>query len=749
MPGNLTLSLRTAQSALLTSQSVLDSIANNISNVNTPGYSRKISNLEARVVNGNGAGVQLSSISRNVDEGILKTLRQETSALNTYSAQESYFLRLQNSFGAPGDNTSISHVMSEFVSSMEQLALSPEKILEQSDVVRRGVEMANQLQNMSQTVQDLRLQADRELDSIVTEINNLTASIGQMNDNIVKTEVVSRDTTDLKDQRDQALTRLSELIDVRYFIRAGGDMVVFAANGQTLVDASANELLFNPASFISSASTKSEGDLSGVYANTISTSNDISGTLTDGKLKGLLDLRDVTLPNMQSQIDELSASLKTVFNQLHNAGVAIPGLQTMTGTRELIPTTDLTNTASQTITLDPTNSTADVAILLFDSSGNQLANTTLDTIMASGVYGSGAQASHGAWSVSEVAATVEDWLQAQGLTTATASIDNNGHFAIELNDLNTSLAFRDQAATANGSAAGDASIGFDADGDGTIDETVAGFSNFFGLNDFFVDAQQRNVHDSKVLSAGFQASATTLRFVDGTSTLPLDPGGAGDVTITVSVGDSLQDIADNINANVSNVVANVVPDGDGFRLRIAHATGEDLAVTEVGGGTLLSNIGMSVSKMATSETLTVRSDIQSSPSKVSRAQAQWDATLGSAGQYFIGAGDSTIIKSMAETFLQSNAFASAGGITSTSISFTDYATTILSKSSSASAAIDVQISYKTTLTQTLTSKSDSVKGVNLDEEMSNLMIFQQSYAAAARVMSTIQTMLDSLMNIVR
>lgn len=749
MAGNLTLSLRTAQSALLTNQTVLDSIANNISNVNTEGYSRKIANLEQRVVNGSGAGVQMSSITRNVDEGILKTLRQETSILNTYSAQESYFLRLQNSFGAPGDNTSISHVMNEFVSSMEQLALSPEKILEQSELVRRGVEMANQLQNMSQTVQDLRLQADREIDGIITEINDLTASISQINDNIVRTEVVSQDTTDLRDQRDIALTRLSELIDVRYFIRSDGDMVVFSANGQTLVDSSANELVFNPASFVSSASTKAEGDLSGIYAGSVTDSNDFSDSLTDGQLKGLLDLRDVTLPDMQAQIDELASSLKDVFNQLHNAGVAMPGLASMTGTREFIPTTDLANTASQTITLDPTNSTADVAIVLFDSSGNQTANTTLDTIMTSGLYGSGTQTSFGAWSVSEVAATVEDWLQAEGLTSATAAIDAQGHFAIELNDLNTSLAFRDQTATADGSTAGDTSIGFDADGDGAVDETVSGFSNFFGLNDFFVDSQQRNVHESTTLSSGFQASATTLRFVDGTSTLPLDPGGAGDVTITVAAGDSFQDIADNINTNVANVVASVVPDGDGFRLRISHATGEDLAVTESGAGTLLSDIGMHVSDMATSETLEVRSDIQTSPSKVSRGQVQWDATLGSAGQYYISAGDSTVIKSMAETFLQSNAFASSGGITDTTISFSDYATTILAKNSSASAALDVQISYKTTLTQTLNAKSESVKGVNLDEEMSNLIIFEQAYTAAARVMSVIQSMLDALQNIIR
>lgn len=81
MTGNLTLALRTASSGLMTNQAALDSIASNISNVNTEGYSRKIANIQQRVVNGIGAGVELASVTRNVDEGLLKTLRGELSTL--------------------------------------------------------------------------------------------------------------------------------------------------------------------------------------------------------------------------------------------------------------------------------------------------------------------------------------------------------------------------------------------------------------------------------------------------------------------------------------------------------------------------------------------------------------------------------------------------------------------------------------------------------------------------------------------
>ncbi len=80
MTGSLTLALRTAQSGLLVNQSALNAVANNIANVNSEGYSRKIVNTESRVVNGTGAGVQLSALTRQIDEGLLKSLRLEVSS---------------------------------------------------------------------------------------------------------------------------------------------------------------------------------------------------------------------------------------------------------------------------------------------------------------------------------------------------------------------------------------------------------------------------------------------------------------------------------------------------------------------------------------------------------------------------------------------------------------------------------------------------------------------------------------------
>ena len=143
MVGNLTTALRAAQSGLLTTQNAVTTSANNIANVNTEGYSRKIINFEQRVLAGAGAGVQLSDFTRAVDEGLLKDLRRELSQLNKLESQVSYYSRLQVEFGSPEANNSISHILNSFSQSAEALAVSPEKTLELNEFVRFANEEAD------------------------------------------------------------------------------------------------------------------------------------------------------------------------------------------------------------------------------------------------------------------------------------------------------------------------------------------------------------------------------------------------------------------------------------------------------------------------------------------------------------------------------------------------------------------------------------------------------------------------------
>jgi len=731
--GTITGALRTAQSGLLTNQAALDAVSNNIANVNTPGYSRKDIQLQSRVVSGAGAGVQIGEIRRAIDEGLLKNLRAETGNYQKFNAQTPYYERIQELFGAPGDNISISHILAEFSKSLETLALSPDKSLDQGEMVRRAEDVTQKLKDMSDAIQTLRLQADQDIGAAAVQITALSAEIGDFNDKIIRYSSTNQDVSDLRDLRDASLDQLSQLIDISYFSRSDGDIVVFTSAGRTLVDNVPATLSHSSASSVTATTTLAEGDLNGLYVGTAILGNDITTAVTGGSVKGLIDMRDTILTNLQSQFDELAGEIRDSFNQVHNRGTPYPGSQSLSGTRIFVaPTT-------QTIQLDPTGSVDDVAISLFNSTGDQSATTTLDTIMQVNYGGAGtdddAKVSRAAWTINEVAAHVQGWLRLNGAGTATVSAAT-GKLEISLNSTSLNLALRDQTATANGSAIGDAEIAFDANADGVVDQTVTGFSNFFGLNDFFVDNLAENVHESNVISSSFSATAATLSIRDSSGLLG--------TTITITAGQSLAEVAASINTASTGITASVVPDGSGNRLRLSHDAGASMTVTQAAGNTLLSTLGMHVADARVAGTLSVRSDIAAAPSKISTVAVQWDSTRGAAGEYLLSVGDDTTASELVALFKTNNQFDTSGGIASLNTSFEDYAAAIIALNANAADDNASNQDFQESLKDSLQLKSDSVRGVNLDEEMSNLILFEQAYSAAARLITVIQNMFDAL-----
>lgn len=735
--GDITLALRTAQSGLLGNQEALHTVSNNVANINTDGYSRKIIHFEQVTVGGIGGGTKVSEIRRNLDEGLLKTLRIENGETHTFAVQKDFYARMQDLFGAPEDDTSFAHLTTKLSEAFELLAVSPDKSLESAEVVRRANNLLKNIKGMSETIQDLRLQADKDIADLVGDMNTIISKIDQLNDDIIAYSTIGRDVTDLKDQRDIEIDKLSKLIDIRYFSRNDGDVAVLTEAGRTLVDTEPPTLAHTAASSVSPTFTHSTGDIDGIFVGAAVAHNDMTNQIREGQLKGLIDLRDSVLPSLQAELDEFASELRDVINQVHNRGSAFPGSQSMTGTRTFI------RPGAQTMTLD----SGDVTIMLADASGKQSAVTTLETIMTSNLYGtdgSKVQPANGPWAVSEVAAQVEDWLQANGAADATVRIGADHKMSIALNSTSLHLSFRDESATANGSAAKDAVINFDADGNGVTDETLNGFSHFFGFNDFFVDSRPDNIWESKVVSSTFSSPGSpateTLTFYDTTS-------GMARGTVAVTGGTSISDLAAQITNNVPNITASIVPEGDGVRLRIYHDKGESITLTQSSGAasdTLLTALGMKVGETGISQTLQIRSDIINQPAKIATGQMQWDADKGAGGEYFQAVGDDTNAQALSAAMTARNAFERAGGLAAQNATFAGYAAEILSTNASLAGDNDRDLKSQESLVKSLQFKSDSVRGVNLDEEMADLLVYEQAFAAAARIISVIQNMIDAL-----
>jgi len=144
--------------------------------------------------------------------------------------------------------------------------------------------------------------------------------------------------------------------------------------------------------------------------------------------------------------------------------------------------------------------------------------------------------------------------------------------------------------------------------------------------------------------------------------------------------------------------------------------------------------------------LSVNQALVDDSSRISRGDIKLD-TLN--GEYILANGDNTVISQLAELMAGPGSFLSAGSLSSYSVTIADYGAAIVSRSSTQAAAAQTNLSLQSDLSTALSLKHSELSGVNLDEEMSQLMVYQQTYAASAKVISTTQQLFDILNNLIR
>jgi flagellar hook-associated protein 1 FlgK len=145
-------------------------------------------------------------------------------------------------------------------------------------------------------------------------------------------------------------------------------------------------------------------------------------------------------------------------------------------------------------------------------------------------------------------------------------------------------------------------------------------------------------------------------------------------------------------------------------------------------------------------TIALRTDLRTSPGLISRGITQYNPDT---GVFFLSAGDNSTALDLAEKMTGSLSFRTAGGIAAQAFSLEGYGATILSNNASDADNNKLQLDYQTELKKNLEFKSTEISGVNLDEEMSNMILYQQAYTAAAKIITTTQQLFDILNNAVR
>jgi len=403
--------------------------SSNISNADTPGYTQKNAHQSSVVTGGVGTGVAITGISSNVDRLLLKSLIGATSDLGAANVTNSVLSELQQLFGSASSSgsattgTSLANSLASLESALSSLAGTPSSVSLQSAVVSALDDVAAQLRQTSSGVQNLRANADQDISSSVGSINKGIQQIADLNKLIKQGTAAGQPTADLEDQRNSALEDLSSYMNVSYFTTSNGDLQVFTASGQPLVDSAAHMLSYTPATAVTASSTYATGGFSPISVNGV----DITSQITSGKVGALVTLRDKTLPAAQAQLDRLAQQLKSSLNAVSDQGTSLP------------PPASLSGSASVP---DAFSATGIVRIAVVGQSGNLVSYQDIDlsqftsvTALANAISGSG----------------------------LTASVDASGHLSITATTAGDGIAINELTSS--------------------VGSNGPGFSDYFGLND--------------------------------------------------------------------------------------------------------------------------------------------------------------------------------------------------------------------------------------------------------------------------
>jgi flagellar hook-associated protein 1 FlgK len=318
----LSMAFNIATNALEADQSALNIVANNVANAGTPGYTREVPNWEVNdpvtidgVNYGDGSTVTgpISQRSRVLEE----SLQQQGQVENASSARLAALDQIQSIFSqvATGNSTSktdatngISQDISQFFDALSSLEATPSDNSLRQEVLTAATNLAGDFQSASSQLSSQQISIDQQSTSLVTQVNALSQSIAQLNQQIQSSSPNS-DAGTLEDQRQQDIQQLSQLVGISQIKTENDGLTITTSSGALLVSEGHSYAL-------------STGTASGVTHIYDSEGEDITGSLASGggEIGGLLTVRDQDIPQIQSSLDTLAFDLGSQVNKVNEAG---------------------------------------------------------------------------------------------------------------------------------------------------------------------------------------------------------------------------------------------------------------------------------------------------------------------------------------------------------------------------------------------------------------------------------------------
>lgn len=311
------------KSALLTTQHAIAVTGHNIANVNTPGYSRQqVTLAENRPDNGSpgqiGTGVHAETVRRSFDAFLEEQIVASRERLGEFTASRNALARLEPLFG-DANNLGIGAGLNEFFSALQDVATNPNDLSARTVFLSKATALAGRFNQSAAELTAAQEFLDRQVGQTITDVNRLTSRIADLNADIARAELAGQQANDLRDERGVALGELSGLIETSSIEDSTGQLTVFAGRGHILVDKERTYQL------VGVQDPGNNGLLDVRYDAGAGPTASLTTVIQSGQLKGLLDVRDQTIPSLLASLDTLASEVVAQVNQQHRLGFGLDG----------------------------------------------------------------------------------------------------------------------------------------------------------------------------------------------------------------------------------------------------------------------------------------------------------------------------------------------------------------------------------------------------------------------------------------
>ena len=713
-----------ADSAMNANTVAMNTVSQNVANVNTPFYNSETPiETEAPAVVGApytyGTGVNVNDIQRSTDNFVQSEVNNETGQNSYYTTLYQGLDQIQNLFNDQ-TGSGFSSQISQFFNDFQNVANNPSNTSQRTTLLSDAQSLTGSINNAYTTIMNTVSSTNTSINGVIPQINSLTSQIAGLNQQITYALNAGSSANELQDQQMQAINSLSKLVNISYYTNN---------NGKTNISVGDVPLVSSDSSFNLSTQVdaSNSANLDIMWNGPDGSVQPVTSQVTGGSLGAYVNIEQTAAPSYISQLNSLAAAVTDNVNSLQYNGYGLDG---STGNYFFQPnlTTAVTNGTDATISTGMVTNPADLTgdKYTISTSGGGVFTvkniTTNQTLSSSAVSVSSATNKYGqnVYTIGFDGVSVN----ITGTSTSGAAPTSGDTFTVQQNTTNPAftMAVNPNLTASQLAAASAVST--------AVNPTNAG---------------------NATISAGSAINPTDA--TNGTTIANSNEG--GQYIIKYTPGGTGQIVNGTVNSNYNFTVTNTTT-GNVQYLNITPTTNSsgqsEYSVffgnqTDVSG--VISAQNFHVALTGTPQANDSFTANVLSPSNSSSVSNGSNLNSGYLTSMSLSSMNSAGLSGNNENALALGALQNNDvSINGTSSTISTYYSNIVSNIGTQSQSANTNYTNSTSVLTNLQNQLQSFVGVNMNQQMTNLVNYQNSYQAAAAITSSVQAIMTALLNTV-